>query len=134
MEEKYINRFNSLKKSLGNLSLSCNADLDNPFILPATAQNFNLTFDLSWKVMKELLLNEFGIMDFVTGSPRDTLRTAFSAGLIDDDKWMKMLIVRNTLAHDYDGVVAQKYYEAITTDYYQLIKKFVDAIEKYYAR
>lgn len=61
------------------------------------------TFDLSWKVLKELVTHEFGITDFAAGSPRETLKLAFSVGLINDDRWMDMLRVRNTLAHDYDG-------------------------------
>ena len=132
MDEKYFNRFKSLKRSLDNLALSCNENVNSPFVLPATAQNFNLTFDLSWKVMKELAQNEFGLTEFSTGSPRETLRTAFSLGLIHDDKWLEMLRVRNTLAHDYDGEVALKYFETITTDFFYLMKEFVEQAEGYY--
>lgn len=31
------------------------------------------------------------------------LRESFKADMISDDTWMKMLRVRNELAHDYDG-------------------------------
>ena len=37
--------------------------MNDDFVLPATVQNFNLTFDLSWKVLKELALHEFGVAD-----------------------------------------------------------------------
>lgn len=132
MESKYFNRYQSLCKSLANLRLSIGQDKDAPFVLPATVQNFNLTFDLAWKVMKELVTQEFGLTDFASGSPRETLKSAFSVGLINDDRWMDMLRVRNTLAHDYDGQVALRYYDDIVGDYYVLIESLVMDIEKYY--
>lgn len=132
MESKYFNRYKSLCKSLANLRLSRGQDKDAPFVLPATVQNFNLTFDLAWKVMKELVTQEFGLTDFASGSPRETLKSAFSVGLINDDRWMDMLRVRNTLAHDYDGQVALRYYDDIVGDYYVLIESLVMDIEKYY--
>jgi nucleotidyltransferase substrate binding protein (TIGR01987 family) len=132
MESKYFNRYQSLCKSLANLRLSRGQDKDAPFVLPATVQNFNLTFDLAWKVMKELVTQEFGMTDFASGSPRETLKSAFSVGLINDDRWMDMLRVRNTLAHDYDGQVALRYYDDIVGDYYVLIESLVMDIEKYY--
>lgn len=132
MESKYFNRYQSLCKSLANLRMSRGQDKDAPFVLPATVQNFNLTFDLSWKVMKELVTQEFGLTDFASCSPRETLKSAFSVGLINDDRWMDMLRVRNTLAHDYDGQVALRYYDDIIGDYYVLIESLVMDIEKYY--
>ncbi len=47
--------------------------------------NFNLTFDIAWKVMKDILVKQLGILDFAIGSPRDTLQQAFTNRLIDDD-------------------------------------------------
>ena len=132
MESKYFNRYKSLCRSLENLRLSRNADRNNPFVLPATAQNFNLTFDLSWKVLKEVVTHEYGVTDFASGSPRETLKTAFSVGLISDDRWMDMLHVRNTLAHDYDGEVAVKHYDDMIGIYFDLIEMMVDTISKFY--
>lgn len=133
MESKYFNRYRSLCRSLENLRQSRGADIDNLFVLPATVQNFNLTFDLSWKVLKELVTQEFGLTDFATGSPRETLKSAFSVGLIHDDRWMEMLRVRNTLAHDYDGQVALRYFNDIVGDYFTLIETMVMEVEKYYS-
>lgn len=72
------------------------------------------------------------VTDFATGSPRETLKTAFSLGIINDEKWLEMLRVRNTLAHDYDGQVAVRYYNDIVGDYYILIETLVRDVEKYY--
>lgn len=132
MENRYINRYRSFCKSLDILEQSCGADPEAKFVLGATAQAFNLTFDLSWKVMKDILVKYFAIQNFATGSPRETLRTAYGAGLISDDLWLKMLQVRNILAHDYDGEVSLKYFNMIVTDFYQLFRKLDEQIHEYY--
>ena len=72
------------------------------------------------------------VTDFAAGSPRETLRTAFSVGLIHDDRWMEMLRLRNTLAHDYDGVVAQRYFQEIVGDYFNLLEAMIRQVEQYY--
>ena len=53
MESKYINRYRTFCKSLKNLGKSLNADPKADFVLEGTVLNFNLTFDISWKVMKD---------------------------------------------------------------------------------
>lgn len=131
MEKKYTNRYNSFCRSLRILSDSCGADPEATFVLGATVQAFNLTFDLSWKVMKDIIIEHFGIQDFATGSPRETLRTAFRVGLISDDKWMQMLRIKNTLIHDYDGEIAKKYFQVIVTEFYDLFIQFQHISEKY---
>lgn len=133
MENKYINRYLSFNRSLDILSNSCGADPKAMFVLGATAQAFNLTFDLSWKVMKDVLVKYHFIQDFATGSPRETLRTAYSVGIISDDRWMNMLQVRNVLAHDYDGIIALKNFDLITNEFYQLFVNLKDKLEKYYS-
>lgn len=112
--------------------MSCGADPEEKFVLSATAQTFNLTFDLAWKVMKDIIVSDYGIVDFATGSPRDTLKTAYSVGLIADDRWLQMLKVRNTLIHDYDGDVAKRYFVDITKDFYELLQQFRNKAVQWY--
>ena len=47
---KITKRYLSFCKSLDNLKLSCGANPNENFVLSGTAQTFNLTFDLAWKV------------------------------------------------------------------------------------
>lgn len=101
-------------------------------VLEGTVLNFSLTFDIAWKVMKDILVKELGILDFAIGSPRETLQQAFINGIIDDDRWMQMLRVRNQLAHDYDGTFADKQFQNIITVYYLLFIKLREHVEKYY--
>jgi len=132
MENRYINRYHTFCRSLKNLEKSRNADVKADFVLEGTVLNFSLTFDIAWKVMKDILVKELGILDFAIGSPRETLQQAFINGIIDDDRWMQMLRVRNQLAHDYDGTIADKQFQNIITVYYLLFIKLREHVEKYY--
>ena len=132
MEDKFINRYHTFCKSLQNLEKSKYADPDAEFVLEGTVLNFSLTFDISWKVMKDILIKKLEILDFAVGSPRETLQQAFTNGMIDDDKWMQMLRSRNQLAHDYDGTFAREKFQDIINVYFPLFEKFRDKVEKYY--
>ena len=132
MENRYINRYHTFCRSLKNLEKSRNADVKADFVLEGTVLNFSLTFDIAWKVMKDILVKELGILDFAIGSPRETLQQAFINGIIDDDRWMQMLRVRNQLPHDYDGTFADKQFQNIITVYYLLFIKLREHVEKYY--
>lgn len=102
------------------------------FVLEGTVLNYNLTFDIAWKVMKDILIKELGILDFAVGSPRETLQQAFTNGIVHDDEWMQMLRVRNRLAHDYDGSFAEEQFKNIINVYYPLFKKMKECVAKYY--
>lgn len=132
MESRYINRYHTFCRSLKNLEKSLQADPQENFVLEGTVLNFSLTFDISWKVMKDILIKELGVLGFAIGSPRETLRQAFTNGIISDDRWMQMLRTRNQLAHDYDGTfAAEKFWEIIDV-YYPLFDKLKSDIEKKY--
>ena len=131
MESKSINRYNTFCKSLKNLKKSRCADPSADFVLEGTVLNFNLTFDIAWKVMKDILVKNMGILDFATGSPRETLQQAFTNRLISDDTWMQMLKTRNQLAHDYDGTFAMQKFEDIIHVYYPLFEQFREVAKKY---
>ena len=132
MQEKSINRYHSYCRSLENLKDARGRDPQDKFVLSGTAQMFNLSFDLSWKVMKDIIREFHGALEYPTGSPRETLRMAHSVGLIDDDLWLEMLRARNNLAHDYDGELALKYFENITLKYCVLLEEFMKKASAYY--
>ena len=119
MESRFINRYRTFCRSLKNLEKSLNADVRADFVLEGTVLNFNLTFDIAWKVMKDILVKE-------------TLQQAFANGIIDDDSWMKMLRVRNQLAYDYDGTLAEEQFQNIIRVYYPLFEKLKENARKYY--
>ena len=132
MDVKFDRRFQSFCNSLDALAEARERDLTDSFVLSGTSEKFSITFDLSWKVMKDILVQYYAITGFVTGSPRDVLREAFKANLISDDAWMDMLKVRNELAHDYDSEIVKTHCNTIVKEYIDLFYEFkgvVNALE-----
>jgi nucleotidyltransferase substrate binding protein (TIGR01987 family) len=67
---------------------------------------FETTFELAWNTLRDLLSSE-GVADLI-GS-RDTLRTAFRVGLIEDGStWMAMIQDRNLTSHTYNRATARE--------------------------
>lgn len=126
MGEKFSRRFESFCNSLKALSEARERDFSDSFVISGTGAKFSITFDLAWKVMKDILIQHYAIIGFVTGSPKDVLREAFKANLIDDDDWMEMLKVRNELTHDYDGAVIISHCKMIVGKYIDLFYEFED--------
>lgn len=134
MDAKYTKRFESYKKSLASLTEARKRDLSDSFVLSGTSAKFCITFDLAWKCMKDILIQHYAMTGFVTGSPREVLRTAFQAGLIEGDEWMEMLNVRNALVHDYDGLIVEKHCKAIVDCYVDKMTDFQGRAEQLESR
>ncbi|MCI8337333.1 MAG: toxin-antitoxin system antitoxin subunit [Lachnospiraceae bacterium] len=131
MDRKYIERYHSFCSSLESLMGARDRDLNDEFVLSGTVQKFSLTFDIAWKVMKDIIVKYHKINDFATGSPRETLRIAYSVKLIGDDRWMNMLGDRNGLTHDYDGTMAKEKVHVIVDEYIPLFVKFREVAGKF---
>ena len=106
-------------------------DLSDSFVLSGTSAKFSITFDLAWKVMKDILVQYYAITGFVTGSPREVLKQSFQAKLITGDEGIDMLKIRNQLAHDYDGSFAAEKFRDIIDMYYPLFLRFQKVAETY---
>jgi nucleotidyltransferase substrate binding protein (TIGR01987 family) len=87
------------------------SDLEKQGLIKA----FEFTYELGWNTLKDYLVWQ-GI-EGITGS-RDTIREAFSNGLITDgDTWMKMLIDRNRTSHTYNEKTAKEILRNIDQQY-----------------
>ena len=63
---------------------------------------FNLTFELAWKALQEIL-KMHGADGAATGSPREILQLGYKLGFVDDAAvWLLMLKKRNTSVHIYN--------------------------------
>jgi len=63
---------------------------------------FNLTFELAWKAMHEVL-RLHGVSGAETGSPREILQLAYQVGFVSDEQvWLLILKKRNTSVHIYN--------------------------------
>ena len=130
MDEKFNRRFMSFCNSLDALAEARQRDLSDSFVLSGTSAKFSITFDLSWKVMKDILVQYYTITGFVAGSPREVLRESYKANLISDESWMEMLKVRNELAHDYDCEIVKEHCNTIVKEYIDLFYEFEETVKK----
>jgi nucleotidyltransferase substrate binding protein (TIGR01987 family) len=65
-------------------------------------QRFEYTFELAWLTLKDKL--EYDGVVLATVTPRNVIREAFQAKLIEDgDTWIDMLTDRNLMSHTYDS-------------------------------
>ncbi|MGV6473052.1 nucleotidyltransferase substrate binding protein [Azotobacter vinelandii] len=85
---------------------------------------FECSYELAWNTLKDFLVWQ-GI-EGIVGS-RDTIREAFSAGLIADGQgWMRMLTDRGRTSHTYNEETA----EAILLDIRQQHHPLLEALER----
>lgn len=88
---------------------------------------YEITFEQAWKAMKEILLNH-GVEQCQSGSPRQVIKAAYKAGMIqDEDVWLSALSSRNNVSHAYNAVIALDIIEKTKTTYY---KMFVDLLKE----
>ena len=130
MDEKFEKRYRSFCNSLDALEEAKQRDLSDSFVLSGTSAKFSITFDLAWKVMKDILVEYYAMTGFIAGSPREVLKTSYKAELISDDAWMDMLKVRNELAHDYDCEIVKKHCNTIVEKYIDLFYEFEEVVKK----
>ena len=126
MEKFYIKRFESFRRCLADFAHAKEKDYKgDSFILSGIVAKFSLTFDLSWKLMKDIIVQYYNITDYAIGSPSENLKKAFAVGLIADDAtWKQMLKLRNDLTHDYNYELALASCDTIVGRYIDFFKRF----------
>lgn len=63
---------------------------------------FNLTFELAWKALQEVL-KMHGVDGAFTGSPREILQLGYKTGFLNDSEvWLLMLKKHNVSVHIYN--------------------------------
>ncbi len=89
-------------------------------------KSFEYTYELAWNTIKDFL--EYQGETEIYGS-RDTIRKAFSLGLIEDGEgWMDMLASRNKTSHTYNEETAAEICRAILVHYHPLFIKLQDRL------
>ena len=93
-------------------------------------QNFELTYELSWKFMKRWLEINFSSV-YVDGLPRKELfRMAAESRLITQvSKWFRYHELRNETVHAYDEKKANEVFES-TKDFLQDARELLSNLEK----
>ncbi|MBQ2381053.1 MAG: nucleotidyltransferase substrate binding protein [Succinivibrio sp.] len=94
--ENFSNCLKVLKKADFELTF------ENEIYRTGVIAQFNLTFELSWKALQEVL-RIHGVEGADVGSPREILQLAYKVGFISDsESWLLMLKKRNCSVHMYN--------------------------------
>ena len=128
MALRFIARYEQFKDSLLSLEKINIITWPNEedvygFVWCGVISKFCITFDLSYKLAKDILVEYHGITNFAKGSPREILKEAYQAEMIDDKKWLEMLSDRNAIIHEYQALdTVDEWCTTITTEYIPLFK------------
>ena len=118
--ENFLNAFKQLKSAKMLQSKRNFTELE----LQGVVQAFEITQELSWKVLK-YFLEEQGTLDLF-GS-KNVVREAFNVGLISNGEvWLDMIKTRNLTSHIYDESEILKLLDVILSSYIDVFQKFED--------
>lgn len=122
--ENFCRAYNNLKEVI---------NLEPPYntvTLTGLVGLFEITFEQSWKMMKEIL-EEHGYEQSSTGSPKLILKTAYQAGLIDNEEvWINALFARNNVAHSYNEDIALGIVKETKEQYMSTFTALKETVEK----
>lgn len=129
-----MKKFENFVANLEVLKRAKDEDLTNEFIISGIIDKFFFQFELSWKVLKELLSYE-GRSVAKSGSPREILKAAYATyDYIDEDIWLEMLRARNDMTHIYNGEAARQMVKVILEKYIPVFVEMRERIEKDYGK
>lgn len=129
MSSKLQSLLRQFERAVGKLSDVLEQNKDE-YIRDSAIQRFEFTFELAWKTVK-VFLEEQGVTAY---SPRESLRSAFQVGLIEDDPdWLGTIELRNLTSRTYNELIAEEIYRAlpkILTLYKDLLVKLKKKISQ----
>lgn len=99
-------------------------------ILTGLVGLYEITFQQSWKMMKEILeLHGYG--EGATGSPKIILKTAFKAGMIKNEElWLHALQERYNVAHSYNRKIAMEIVKQARDQFYEMFRELKGEVEE----
>lgn len=107
-------------RALRNLKTSLATPVLEPRDLSGIIKDFEMTYELSWKVLKKVLRDQ----GHQTQGAKDVYAQAFRLGYIDDEAtWLSMIEDRNQSAHVYDEAQAQLIVSRIAHRYLPVLEK-----------
>ena len=126
MKERFMQRKEDFKNATKRLQEALNEEASD-IVIDGILHRFEFTFEIAWKMMKDYL-EYMGVIE-KTGSPREVIKSAFQLNLIEDgEKWLQMMISRNTLSHIYDEQESRDIYLKIKNEYINLFIKLLEKI------
>ncbi len=124
-----VKRFDAFTKSLAVLSRS-NRNFNDEIYRMGIIGQFHLTFELSWKALREFLLIH-GVSEANSGSLREIIKSAYKFNFLSDENiWLDMLRRRNQTIHIYDENIAIELVNLILDKYLPAFINLRDELNK----
>ena len=102
---------------------------DDTVILTGLVGLYEICFEQSWKMMKEIL-SAHGYEASATGSPKIILKTAYQAGMIKDEElWLRALQERNNVSHSYNEKIALEIISQAKSFFYPMFCELKEEID-----
>ena len=119
-ETRWRQRLSSFGKALAQLNEACAQDCYSNLERAGLIKTFELCFELSWKVLKDLLSHE----GFVEKSPRPAIRKSFEVEYVDDHdceillealEWRSILsqVYRESAARQAEALIKNRYHPVL---------------------
>ncbi len=124
-----VKKFENFDKSLSVL-LAAEKNIGDEIYRMGIIGQFNLTFGLSWKALREVLLIH-GVSKASTGSPREILKAGYEFNFISDEEtWLDMLKRRNQSIHVYEKNFAVELVNLIFEKYLAAFENLRDELSR----
>ncbi len=121
-EIRWKYRYTNFSRALSLLreALDGGVEVLNELERDGVIQRFEYTFELTWNTLKDRMEYDGVVLTAIT--PRNVIREAFEAGLIEDgETWIDMLNDRNSMSHSYDSAKFRRVVESIHSRYLRIL-------------
>lgn len=124
-DTRWKQRFENFQRSYLLLKKYSNESINTELERAGFIHFFEVTFDLSWKVLWDYLEAQ----GYIVKSPRDAIKRSFQIGLIDDGHaWLDALTKRNLTIHIYDEDMTKEFVEEITRFYLPIMEALYEKL------
>lgn len=125
-EVRWRQRFENFERSFKLLNKYATQSVETELEWAGVIQFFEMTFELSWKVLKDYLEAQ----GYVVKSPREAIKQAYQIDLIDDGHvWMDALSKRNLMTHTYDEQMAKEFVDEIANVFLPQLKILYEKLQ-----
>ena len=128
-EKRWQQRLESFGLALARLDQACKQNLYTDLERAGLVLTFIFSYELGWKVLKDLLFYEGHELN----SPRDVIRKSFQLGYIDEndcETFLGAVSDRNKLTHTYDESSAQNAEVLIKNQYHPMLRKLWQTLKQ----
>lgn len=127
-ERRWQQRLDNFGTALAQLTDACERERYDDLERAGLIKTFEFCFELSWKVLKDLLFYE----GYEAKTPRGSIRKSFEVDYLDEDDCETLLDAldkRNVLSHTYRTDVAWEAEVLIKQRYYPVLLRLYRALD-----